>query len=219
MPLFNDFYRKLHRMASEVSQAMGALYRDRYQGRRRQHIQGDVFFTLLHDDGRVEEVATHNIVTLDMSILLARLCLDPLGPRHGIYALAIGTGDVGWDLQNPPAETNTQRALYSELSRKTFSTTTFVDSGGSPVSYPTNIIDLTTTFAQSEAVGPLVEMGLLGGDISEDLGVTNPVSPANGPYDDTEDLRNKDTLCNYLTFPVINKPATARLQITWRLTF
>lgn len=213
------FADRLGRFRENISAQVGITHQDQYTGHRRQGPRGDVFFRLEHDDGTEETWEVHNVVTLDLSILLARLTSNPLEPRHGIYALAIGTGDVGWDLQNPPAETNTQRSLYSEIARKTFSDVSFVDSGGTPVAYPTNIVDFTTTYAQSEAVGPLVEMGLLGGDVNEDMGVTNPITPANGAYDDTVDVTGNDILCNYLTFPVINKPATARLTIVWRLTF
>jgi len=45
----------------------------------------------------------------------------------------------------------------------------------------------------------LMEMGLVGGDAS--------LAP------------NTGTLINYRTFAVINKPNTATLTITWRLTF
>lgn len=216
MRSYQDKYKALK---GYVKKALGLMYGDFYAGYRKQGIKGDVFFRLDHADGSVEEHSVHNVVTRDLSVLLARLALNPLEPRHGIFALAIGSGDVGWDLQNPPAETNTQRALYSEISRKTFSDVTFVDASGSPVTRPTNVVDYTTTFAQTEAVGPLVEMGLVGGDVSEDLNIRKPVTPSNGPYDVTVDQKGLDTLCNYLTFPVINKPATSRLTIVWRLTF
>ena len=180
--------------------------------------KGEVFFTLKEGDKVIEEHRL-NIITLDLSILVARLCADNFEPLHGIYMLAIGTGDVGWDLQNPPAATNTQRSLYNEIARKRFVTVNFIDSGGSVSTIPTNVVDFTTTFTESEAVGPLVEMGLLGGDVNEDISILNPVLPPNGPYDASQDVRNLDTLCNYLTFPVINKPATAQLVLTWRITF
>ena len=80
-------------------------------------------------------------------------------------------------------------------------------------------MDFTTTFAESEAVGPIAEMGLLGGDINTNLSIRNPVLPPNGLYDPTVDLVGLDTLVNYLTFPVVNKPATSTLSWTWRLTF
>jgi len=183
--------------------------------------KGEIFYKM-HDaytGALIEEGHIMNVVTQDLSILLARLAKDSIEPAHGIFALAMGTGDVGWDLQSPPAATATQRSLYAEIARKTFVTTSFIDSGGAASAVPTNIVDFTTTFLASEAVGTLVEMGLVGGDVSDDLLTTSPVTPANGVFDETEDVRDQDTLCNYLTFPVINKPASATLSITWRLTF
>jgi len=45
------------------------------------------------------------------------------------------------------------------------------------------------------------------------------VSPPAGSYDPTVDLTAYETLINYLTFAVVNKPATSTLEIVWRLTF
>jgi hypothetical protein len=190
-------------------------------GEKGYYIRGDVFLTLR--DGATGAVQDHrelrNLVTLDASILIARLMKDSVEPPHGIYALAVGTGESGWDLQAPPTPTNTQRSLYGELARKTFANTQFIDGSGAPVAYPTKVVDFTTTFAESEAVGPLVEMGLLGGNISTNMSVRKPVTPPNGPYNPTVDLTLYDTLINTLQFPVINKPATSTLTIVWRLTF
>lgn len=185
------------------------------------YIRGDVFFTLR--DGKTKEIQDRrelrNLVVLDASILIARLMKDNLEVPHGIYALAIGSGDSGWSVLNPPAATNTQRSLYAEITRKTFTSTQFIDGAGVPVAYPTRVVDFTTVYTESEAVGPLVEMGLLGGDISTNMSVRNPVTPPNGTYDPTVDLTTYETLCNYLTFQVISKPATSTLEITWRLSF
>lgn len=185
------------------------------------YIRGDVFFTLR--DSKTREVQEHrelrNLVVLDASILIARCLKDPLEPPHGIYALAIGSGDTGWPILTPPAATNTQRSLYAEITRKTFTSTQFIDGAGVPVAYPTKVVDFITIYTESEAVGPLVEMGLLGGNISTNMSVRNPVTPPNGTYDPTVDLTTYETLCNYLTFPIIVKPATSTLEITWRLSF
>lgn len=187
----------------------------------RYKIRGDVFFRLHNaTTGELEWEREHrNIVTLDASILIARLMKDSQEPPHGCFALAVGTGDVGWNPMAPPAPTNTQRSLYAELTRKTFSQTQFIDGGGSPTAIPTNVVDFETIYTESEAVGPLVEMGLLGGNVNSNLSIQNPVIPPNGPYDPLVDLTNFDTLVNYLTFPVVNKPATSTLTIVWRLTF
>ena len=185
------------------------------------YIRGDVFIELR--DGSTKDLQERrelrNLVVLDASILIARLMKNNQEPPNGIFCLAVGTGQVGWNPMSPPAATNTQRALWSELARKTFATTNFVDQNGIPASYPTNVVDFTTTFAEAEAVGPLDEMGLLGGNVNPNLSIRNPVSPANGPYDPTVNLTNFDTLVNYLTFPVINKPPTSTISIVWRLTF
>lgn len=192
-----------------------------YQDKAPSILRGDVFFTMRNaSTGALEwEDERRNLVVQDASILIARLVKDNQEPPHGAFALAVGSGDVGWDVMSPPAATDTQRALYAEITRKTFASTQFVDSGGTPVGYPTNIVDFQTIFSESEAVGPLVEMGIIGGNVDSNLSITNPVTPANGPYDDTVDLTNFETLINYLTFPVINKPATSTLEIVWRLTF
>ncbi len=184
-------------------------------------IRGDVFF-LMKDaaSGEVQhDSCIRNVVVMDASILIARLMKNSSEPPHGIFGLAVGTGDSGWNPLSPPAATNTQRALYAEITRKTFTATEFITASGAPVAYQTRVVDFTTTFTESEAVGPLVEMGLIGGNVSSNLAVRNPVSPANGPYNAAVDLTAYETLCNYLTFNVISKPATSTLSIKWRLTF
>jgi len=183
------------------------------------YIRGDVFITVKEGGKVLDHRELRNLVVLDASILIARLMKDNQEPPQSAFALAIGTGDVGWDPMNPPAATNTQRSLYAELTRKTFADTEFIDSGGSPTAIPTNVVDYTTIYTESEAVGPLVEMGLIGGNIDTNLAVKNPVTPPNGAYDPLEDLTAFETLINYLTFPVVNKPATSTLEIVWRLTF
>ena len=207
---------KIKKIGSSISSVFPMQEEDEYSGP-----SGEIFMKLKEPEtGEIlQERHIENVITLDFSVLLARLCKDSLEPNHGIFALAVGTGDSGWDLQNPPAPTETQRSLYNEIERKDFSEVVFRDSGGSTSSIPTNVVDFTTVFSQSEAVGPLVEMGLLGGDVNNDLTTTNSITPANGPYDDSVDVRGKDMLCNYLTFPVINKPSTAELSLTWRITF
>jgi len=185
------------------------------------HIKGEVFMTLKSSEtGEILETRhNQNLIVKDASILLARLVKNAAEPTTGLFCLAVGTGDSGWDLQNPPAATVTQRALYGELSRKTFSSTTFIDSASLPTVIPTNVVDFTTTFGEAEAVGALCEMGLLGGTISSNLNVKNPVTPANGPYNVLVDHTTKETMFNYLTFKVLNKPPTSTLTLTWRLTF
>jgi len=211
---------KIREAFRNAKSAFSATLAGRYEDQPRR-LKGDVFMELRNAyTGALEgKWARPNIVTLDASILIARLVKDSQEPPEGAFVLAVGSGDIGWDPLAPPAATNTQRALYAEITRKTFASTQFIGGGGTPVAYPTNVVDFTTTYTESEAVGPLVEMGLIGGNISSNLLVKNPVSPPNGAYDPTVDLTTKETLLNYLSFNVISKPATSTFTVTWRLTF
>lgn len=139
---------------------------------------------------------------------------------QGLKFLAVGTGPCekddqaynklknplksvssgGWDLQNPPEETLETQKLVGELYRKKFTDWKFLDAFGNLSEKPTNVILLSTTFMEGEAAGPLVEMGLFGGDSA------------------TVE-RNTGHMFNYKTFAVWNKPEDARLTITWKLTF
>lgn len=149
----------------------------------------------------LEERHGTNIIVNSASILIARLLKDPNEPGGGITYLAVGTGAPGWNLQNPPQPTVTQITLFSEIARKAFTTedVTFIDpTTGDPTIVPTNVVDYVATFAETEAVGPWVEMGLFGGDAT--------------------DMLNSGTEVNYRTFPVINKTNSMTLTITFRIT-
>lgn len=162
-------------------------------------LEGTVFAYLTENNVTQEIDLGKNIITLNASVLIARLLKDSTATK-GLLYLAVGTGAIGWNLQSPPAAVNTQTQLEAELYRKTFVSTNFVktDGSGDPSTQPTNIIDLVTTFDVGEAVGPIVEMGLFGGD-------------ATG-------VPNSGTLFNHKTFPVINKGANSILTFVWRIT-
>jgi hypothetical protein len=132
----------------------------------------------------------------------------------GLKFLAVGTGLLldpnrdydendnpsTWDLQNPPEEELTVDKLAGEFYRKQFTDWKFLDMFGNLSPSPTNVLLLSTTFLESEAVGPLVEMGIFG---------------------DNSATTAKDTgmMFNYKTFKVWNKPNSCRLSIIWKLTF
>ena len=182
-------------------------------------MKGEVFLKIVDDfTGEVlEDVHFDNLIVLDSSILLARLCKDSTEPNFGINMLAVGTGASG-ALLSPDVPDEKQRKLNNEIERKAFSSTTFRTSGGVAVAYPTKIVDFTTVFTASEAVGPLNEMSLLSTVSSNPL-VTNPNPNSFPTYDDTVDVTTYDMIVNYLSFPVISKPNTATMTLTWRLTF
>ena len=171
-------------------------------------LRGDIFMKMVHADGSVETRECENIIVDVASQLMAVLMSrDGTVDRpyvSGALVLAVGTGDSGWDLQNPPAATGAQEFLFNELDRNVFNDVTFVD----PITFVpssdqyadrTKVVEFTTTFGDSEAVGPLVEMGLFGG-----TGATGA---------------NSGIMINYKTFKVWNNPACSTFTITWRLTF
>lgn len=184
---------------------------------------GKVIFEM--HDAKSDTLLTYwersNIITRDAGILAARLfknSQDPVPGRHnGLTMLAVGTGATG-NLLSPDAPQATQRKLNTEIARKAFVSTQYRNADGVAVAYPTNIVDFTVTFGESEAVGPLNEMGLMAAYSTNPL-EKNPIN--NGPdyYDPTIDVTGKDILVNYLTFGVVTKPATAVVTITWRFTF
>lgn len=172
---------------------------------------GEFFITLNHNDGRVEKYNFKNIIVDSSSILIARLLadgqttVDPSGPNHGIWVLAVGTGNPSWDKNNPPAATALQETLEAELARKRFANVNFVktDGSGLPATTFTNILDFQTVFSESEAVGPIVEFGLFGGGTGSEV---------------VENTADSGHMINYRTQAVINKPNTATMSIVFRLT-
>lgn len=167
-------------------------------------LHGEIFATMRHADGSVETRNYKNIIVDVASEQMAEWAIAQNSvefPRvDGIRVLAVGTGAVGWDLQNPPPATAAQTQLENELQRNTFESVNYVTPGTFvPSLTRTNIVDYITTYTETQAVGPLVEMGLFGG--------TGATSPSSG------------TMINYKTFPVWNKSSTSTLTIVWRLTF
>lgn len=192
------FFEQIGKALDKVGFGGRYKYDERLNG-----LQGEVWVTLR--DARtgqiVQEYHSKNIIVNSASILIARLLKDNHEPDTGISYLAVGTGGSGWNLQDPPAPINTQTALANEIARKAFTTedVAFVDpETGDHVTVPTNVVDYTATFAETEAVGPIVEMGLFGGDAT--------------------DMPDSGTQVNYRTFPVINKSASMTLSIIIRIT-
>ena len=182
---------------------------------------GEVFFEM-RDTQTGEVIFTDhrkNVITLDAGILAAMLFKNPSSRLNGANMLAVGTGGIG---APPAAPTAYQRSLNNELTRKPWSSTTFRDSMGAAVAIPTNIVDFTCTYTESEAVGALNEMGILATVSTNPLTKypnTNNPPAARDTSIDVAGPPGKDILVNYLTFPQINKPNTATLAITWRITF
>jgi len=182
-------------------------------------IKGDVKIELLKNGNSELVYEKKNIYTLDGGVLAGMLFK---GVTRPLNMLAVGTGATG-NANSPDIADNRQRRLNTELLRKAFSSTVYRDANGDVSAVPTNVVDFTTVFENTEAVGALNEMGLLS-TFDASANVQTPVQE-NGvdvvfPSRDTSaDLGTFDVLVNYLTFPVINKPNGSVLAITWRLTF
>ena len=181
------------------------------------YVLGEVSATLTYPNGETESVLEKkNIYTLDGGILASMLFKGEAGVE-GLKVLALGTGANG-DPNSPDIATDKQRRLNSELvdGRKLFSSVVYRKADGTVSSVPTNVVDFTTVFTESEANDALNEMGLIA---PIDHPNKNPNDQDPQDRDVSRDLRNYDILVNYLTFPVINKPQGSVLAITWRLTF
>jgi hypothetical protein len=180
---------------------------------------GEFFLHLV--DSRTGEVLADwhkkNLITLDGGVLAAMCFAAGATMTSGITMLAVGTGAPG-PLLNPDVADPRQRHLYAEIARKPFSSVTFRTSAGAVSSVPTNVVDFTTIFGESEAVGPLNEMGLMR-TISMNPLVLNPVPSVFPAYDPTTDLTLWDVQINALNFSVVSKPSTSVLTLTWRITF
>lgn len=179
--------------------------------------KGEVFIEVAEGNTVLFQDRRQNIITYDAGILAAILLRDPSSRSFGMDMLAVGTGATG-ALLSPDAPDARQRKLNAELARKPFASTTFRDGSGNAVAIPTNIVDFTCTFDEGEAVGPLNEMGILS-TISANPLVKNPNPNSFPTRDTTVDVSTLDILVNYLTFSVLSIPSTARLSITWRITF
>lgn len=179
-------------------------------------IRGEVFIALRDLDGNLlEHRHLKNLILLDASILIAILLKDS-STRSGLTMLAVGSGATG-ALLSPDAPDNRQRNLNAELARKAFSSTTFRDSDGNAVAYPTNIVDFTTVFGAGDAVGALNEMSLVS-TISMNPLITNNNPNVYPTRDTTLDVSTYDIFANRLCFPVISVPVAATIAFTWRLT-
>ena len=134
----------------------------------------------------------------------------------GLQYLAVGVGilkdptkpydkvnnpvdSAAWDILDPPEAQLTDIKLVGEIARKPFTSWSFVDENDQVSEIPTNILKLVTTFTESEAVGPLTEMGLFGGNATEE--------------------KDSGYMFNRKSFEIWSKNSDSRLTISWRLSF
>lgn len=161
--------------------------------------KGELFLRLYEKGKLIHYYHEHNIIVNSASILIARLLKNSQEPTAGISYLAVGSGNASWDPFDPPSPTTSQYLLENEFDRKAIDLTTFVDpETGEPVETETNIVDYSCTMGEADAVGPIMELGLFGGDATATI--------------------NSGTQINWRTFPVINKTNSMTLTIIFRIT-
>ncbi len=153
----------------------------------------------LTDGQIVEELHIKNLIVANASKFMAKRMRPGANWGAGITHLEVGTGVGDGTASNPQAPNSAQTVLRSPLARKGITSWTYLDASGQPTNSETNILQLTTTFLESEANGAIVEMGMFGGDASNTIG--------------------SGYMFNYKTVPVINKTNEYQLTFAWRLTF
>lgn len=162
-------------------------------------LHGELFVKAYEGGKLVHDYHHSNIIVNIASVLIARLLKDSAEPAGGITYLAVGSGNPSWDPFDPPAPTTSQILLENEYYRKAIDMSTFVNpETGEPTTTKTNIVDYVVTFGEAEAVGPMIELSLFGGDATAE--------------------RNTGTMINWRTIPVINKTATMTLTVIFRIT-
>lgn len=190
MKIVKELISKVKKVGTQLG--FTVKHREELQG-----LKGHVTIKGYENGELVYSWAQDNVIVNTTSVLIASL-LKGEENVEGIQYLAMGTGDASWSLQDPPAPTTSQTRLESEQFRVAPATKTYIGSDGLDSTSPTNIVDYAFSFAESEAVGSLVEMGLFGGDAT--------VAP------------NTGIMVNYRTFPVINKTNSMAFTVVVRIT-
>jgi hypothetical protein len=188
----------IENFGKRLKQAIQILFGLKYEEETKP-LKGELFLFLRENGTIIKTIHQSNIIVNTASILIARLLKDNTEPSSGISFLGVGSGNESWDPFDPPAPTTSQTLLENEFYRKSISTSTFVDpQTAEPTSNHTNIVDYATTFSESEAVGPIMELSLFGGEASTTV--------------------DTGTMVNWRTFPVINKTNAMTLTIIFRIT-
>jgi len=191
MPAFNE---KISIGRNLMATKTSSVYKEQCGG-----LSGKLILKAYENGALVKELTQSNIIVNTASILIARLLKDSSEPTNGISYLAVGSGNSSWNLLDPPAPTTSQTLLENEFYRKAIEFTTFVDpTTAEPTEIATNIVDYSVTFSESEAVGPIMELSLFGGDATDETG--------------------SGTMVNWRTFPVISKTNTMTLTVIFRIT-
>lgn len=150
-------------------------------------------------NGAVSERHMKNLIVNKASNLIAKRMIPGTSWGAGIGYLEVGTGVGTGTTQAPQSEDLTYTTLRTALARRAIDTWTYLDATGNATVSETNVVQYTTTFQDTEAIGAIVEMGLFGGDASATLG--------------------SGYMLNYKVFPVWNKQSGMKLTVIWNITY
>lgn len=145
------------------------------------------------------EMHVKNLIVNRASQFMAKRMKPGTSWGNGIQYLEVGTGVGTGTTQVPQREDINQSTLRVPLTRKEITSWTYLDANDQPTAVETNVLALTTTFNEQDAIGAIVEMGLFGGDATAQTGT--------------------GYMFNYKAFPVWNKADGMRLTIVWKITF
>lgn len=111
----------------------------------------------------IEERVYNNLVVDSCSTLISGLMK---GALSGIQYFAVGSGSNSWNNASLPEPANGDTKLLNETFRKQVQATDikFIDSSNQVSTNPTNRLQVSVTFDESEANGELRELGIFGGN-------------------------------------------------------
>jgi len=169
---------------------------------REHRIIGEVFDYFVYPDGRkvLAREPDHNLIVANCSVLIACLMKGESGYAGAAY-WALGSGSETWSDVAPPSPLTSDTQLTAETYRKAITSgdMEFLDVDNNTSVTPTNKIQITVTFTETEANGPLREFGIFGG-------------LADG-------TANSGLMINHKIHPLIYKTSALQLERVLRLSF
>ncbi len=178
-------------MAREMSE-------DNFSGK----ITGEVFDYFIYPDGKkvLAREPDHNLIVNTCSVLIASLMKGESGYLGAAY-WAVGSGSELWPNNPPQTPLTSATQLTVEVYRKAISPSSiiFLDPLNVESLVPTRKIQITVTFDENEANGPLREFGIFGG-----LATATP---------------NSGLMINHKIHPLIYKTDVIQLERVLRLSF
>lgn len=111
----------------------------------------------------IEERVYQNTVVDNCSVLIAGLMK---GALSGVQYFAVGAGSSSWNNASLPSPSTSDTKLLAETYRKAINSADviYIDDDNEPSANPTNRIQITVTFDESEANGELRELAIFGGN-------------------------------------------------------